>query len=285
MIREEIVNETVAQYNECLRPQNLQPHEVAIGNNKDVQRMKYENVLMNPNKIFYVSHLSPVTEVYEEEAGRAYYRCTVQDLGIFAEEIQAIAARCPLLQNLHPTIDRMDNCALVAEWQVRVPMAEAIIQDALNWLAANAAVMVERDFLQDVVLGKKDMNLTNEERFEVAKKFVNLIIDEGLDQNTGVFRTVRNIVENGDADVLNGMWPVKKRVQPGGFVIQGNPPGQYYLDELVQLADHPPLPKPVKPKPLPNPVDWAQVVANQDQQLLMERARQLMAQVRAGGPR
>lgn len=243
MIREQNVNETVAQYEQCLQPQNLAPHDVAIGNDKDALRMKYENVLYNPNKIFYVSHIGPTTELFDEEAGRAYYRCTVADLGVFTEEVAAVNERCPQLAKYHPTIDRLDNCALVAEWQVKVPMPAQYVQDALDWLAANAAVMVERDFLQEIVIGKKDMNLTKEERFAAAQKYVNLVIDEGLNQNTGVFRNIHNIVVNGDADLLAGMWPTKKKAGIGaGFKpLRGLPMGgNVWIDDgEIQAAVQP----------------------------------------------
>lgn len=285
MIREQNVNETVAQYEQCLQPQNLMPHDVAIGNDKDAHRMKYENVLMNPNKIFYVSHIGPATELFDEEAGRAYYRCTVADLGVFTEEVAAVNERCPQLAKYHPTIDRLDNCALVAEWQVKIPMPAQYVQDALDWLAANAAVMVERDFLQDIAIGKKDMNLTKEERFAAAQKYVNLVINEGLNQNTGVFRNIQNIVVNGDADLLVGMWPTKK-VKVNQYAafkpLRGIGAGAMWVDNEGLV--HPPAQ--LAAPALPPPADVQRVHEALDlEQRMIEEYRRMREQFAQPAPR
>lgn len=243
MIREDRVNDVVVSYERLLQPENLVPHDVAIGNDKDALRQKYENALLNPNKVFFVGHSSPYTVFDDPDTGEQIGRLTVQDMHDFADEIQAIQNRCPHLQRRPPSIHREDGQALYAEWMFDVPIPQECIQEAVNWLKENAGVMIQRDVMQEAALGHKDYDLSPEQRIEVANRMVALVENEGLNQN-GAFRLVKRVAEDMPADMLDALYPVKHKAKPVKYAAIRD--GQvYFVDEGVNA------PNPYAVKPLP----------------------------------
>lgn len=251
MIREDRIEETVQHYNAIIAPENLVPHAVAVGNDKDALRQKYENALQNPNKVFFVGHASPYTVFDDPRTGEQVGRLTVQDMHDFADEIKAIQNRCPHLQRLPPSIHREDGQALYAEWMIDIPMPQEVLQEALDWLRVNAGVMIQRDVMQDAIIGNKDYGLSGQQRVDLAQKMVELVENEGLADNTGAFRLVKRLAEEADPVMMDMAYPVKKAVQakPNRYAV-ARPVGNrvYFNDylpdrELVQPVQAPPPPQ------------------------------------------
>lgn len=238
---------------------NPEPVDVAVGNDKDALRQKYENVLRTKCKGVFVCHTSPRVAFMEDRGGGVEQRNRVvpDNLREFADEIEIIMERCPLMKN-YPSIYDGDD-GLTAEWYIEIPYTEETVQGAVEWLAQNMGAIIKRDVMQEAILGKQDYGLDAEQRIEMAKELIEYVGNEGMAVENGPARAVARVADI-NPDMLDVLYPIKnKKPYPALF-----PPNMEAMlaaiqngrADMVARAAPPAPPKPQAMQIDGGPIQW-----------------------------